>query len=177
MAHRLILQPNGRYAIFSTNDGDLLLWNCTRGELVELYAREEAAKSRRSTAEWLHAPRPASGHHSVEDAVSWFSDPRRANEVRELLTEEPVDEGLVECESTLYRVAHWIRQDLLPDLALSLMYPFRDEKGGWYAELTGTQVVRLMEHFDVMIRAGRPEILDGHNLLWLDDKGGGFKAR
>jgi hypothetical protein len=180
MAHRLIIQPNGRYAVYSTNNGQIILWNCTRGELIELYAREEGAKSRVRTAEWLHASRPESKHHTVEEAVSWFTDRsenEQAEEVREMLTKPVNDDITVECKSKLYRVAHWIRQDMLPDLALSLMYPYRDEAGAHFAELTAEQVVRLMEHFDVMLKAGKPGFLDGHNLLWLDDKGGRFRQR
>lgn len=178
MAHRLIIQPNGRYAVYSTNSGIIILSHCTRGELIELYAREEGAKSRTRTAEWVHAPRPQSKHHSVEDAVSWFADrglTEEAEEVRRQLNAPPEDDTTIECQSQLYRVVHWIRSQYLPDTARNLMYPFQDKQGGWWAELTADQVVRMSEHFDVMIEG--PGEGDDFSMLWLDDKGQKFQQR
>lgn len=46
MAHRIVRQPDGLFAVFSTVVGGLVVTDATRDELVEWYAREAAERAR-----------------------------------------------------------------------------------------------------------------------------------
>jgi len=72
MAHRLIIQPDGLYAVFSTYDDNLLFWDATREEFIAHYAEEAAEKATERTVKWLDDPGPASQHHTVDEALGWI---------------------------------------------------------------------------------------------------------
>jgi hypothetical protein len=44
MSRQIIKQPNGKYAVFSSNTNSFIIENCTREELEIFYIEEEKAK-------------------------------------------------------------------------------------------------------------------------------------
>lgn len=85
MGNRLIVQPNGKYAVFSTIVDRVALSNFTREELIEQFATDAADRARKETADWIDTERPGRRHWSVEEIVA---------EVRSLKGDEAAEEDL-----------------------------------------------------------------------------------
>ena len=91
MGQRLIVQPNGRFAVFSSYTDDIIYYDCDVEELVGLYRKEAADKAEEETRRWCAAPGPGRNHYTVEQAVEWVRfrhGDKEAERVREMLTKE-----------------------------------------------------------------------------------------
>lgn len=85
MTERLIIQPDGLYAIYSTIIDDLVLWDCTAQELEDHYASKAEAEERERIRLWLEKPRPGRKHFSPEEAARWVGDVHGNEEAAECL--------------------------------------------------------------------------------------------
>jgi hypothetical protein len=74
MGNRLIVQPNGKFAVFSHFTDDLEAWDCTIEELVAYYRACAADEAEERTREWCAGPRPGRGHYTIEEAIEWVRD-------------------------------------------------------------------------------------------------------
>jgi len=96
MAYRLIKQPNGKFAVFSTGVDGIIVYDATAEELAQDAALKAANEARAKTHEWVNDPKPYRKHHEVEDAVGWVKEQHgeeAAERTRKLLTGEVTEEG------------------------------------------------------------------------------------
>lgn len=92
MAHRVVKQPNGRYAIFSTVCDDVIAYGMTAEELTTYYVQEAADKARAGIEELLSGkPDPVRWLWSAEEILVTIRARHggvRAVEIMALLTKE-----------------------------------------------------------------------------------------
>jgi hypothetical protein len=65
MGHKLVIQDNGKFAIFSTVLDDFIVMHATAEEIVTFYVEAAEATTRERVGEWLANPK----RHTTVDAV------------------------------------------------------------------------------------------------------------
>ena len=72
MGQQIIKQPNGLYAVFSTNTDTITVWDATEDELVEHFTEQAAEDARQAVRRKLRhvaADEPRKAYHQF--AMTW----------------------------------------------------------------------------------------------------------
>lgn len=72
MGHQIIKQPDGKFAIFSSNSDTIIVWDATEEEVVEYFADQAAADARRTVNRLLDhvkADKPREAYYQF--ALTW----------------------------------------------------------------------------------------------------------
>ena len=69
MSEKLVKQPNGLYAVFSSIVDDIILWDHTATELEAFYVERAAAEARLEVKEWVAGNLPGRKHWTPEEVV------------------------------------------------------------------------------------------------------------
>lgn len=79
MAHRLVTQGDGLYAVFSTIVDDLIIYDCTAQDLEDFYVERAVMEARRDVQEWVAQESPGRMHHSIEEIIDEIRSQRGDN--------------------------------------------------------------------------------------------------
>lgn len=99
MGRRLVVCPNGKYAIFSTIADDIIIWDFTREEFIEEYVQEATERARAEATAWVDTERPGRRHWTPEEILETIKTTRgeeRAKKVRKMLLEGADDPDIEE---------------------------------------------------------------------------------
>lgn len=88
MPDRLVVQPNGRFALFSPIVDDITIYNMTREEFIEQHVSEAVERARAEAEKWVDGPRPGRDHFTLErlrsEIVMVHGEKRYEQRVRQL---------------------------------------------------------------------------------------------
>jgi len=73
MGRQIVIQPDGKYAVWSTNNDDFVFTDCTREELIEIYSAEHRQALARVPADidYLLTKLEAGGRPYYQFTMSW----------------------------------------------------------------------------------------------------------
>ena len=69
MSHRLIKQPNGKYAVYSTIVDDLICANMTVDEIIENEVKQAVDQARVAATAWLAGTAPGRRFWRIDEIV------------------------------------------------------------------------------------------------------------
>lgn len=111
MGHRLVAQPNGRYAIFSTVVDNIIVYDCTEDDLVDYYSECEREKARRMVTDWIHDDRGHNPVRTLDEILETIGDchgEEEAEKQRRRLTGE--GDADFEFQETRYQIARLLTE-------------------------------------------------------------------